>query len=627
MKGVKTIFFVAFLVINLINVKAQDAQETLFSVDDTKVSVSEFLSVFQKSYKDNQVQTRRDLDEYLDLYINYKLKLKDAYAKGLDQSQAFNTEYTRYKNQLLKPYLQDTEAQEALVNEAYGRMKEEVKASHILVKLPKYPTPEDTLSAFQKIMEIKQKFNEGADFSQLAKTYSEDPSAEQNGGELGYFSAFRMVYPFESAAYNTPVGQVSEPVRTQFGYHLVKVEDRRPAKGEVEVAHIMLTGDYEKNKPVIEDLKRQLDEGADFTQLAKKYSQDQGTKDKGGKLPRFGVGRMVEPFENVAFSLQNEGDISEPFKTQFGWHIIKLIHKYPVPLLEEKHNEILESVKRDSRSYQVERGVIERLMKNYRYKTDLRLLNAFSKENWQENVNENDTKTLLSIDDQQFSVSDFYKFFKVQNRMDYHVAFEKFKEQKTIDYYLENLPKTDPEIARTLQSFREGILIFDQMEKNVWDKAQKDTLGLEKYYNANRDLYVSPKSTTLIMVSFRGDETLILEQLKTAAETEDFRELIDNEQVVGVRDRRVNGDRTGLPSNLRFIEGQYVITQNGYFKEIYYVNDVEPAAQIPLEKIKGKVITDYQNILENNWIRELKQAYPVKINKEVLNELKSKFRY
>ena len=627
MKGVKTLILVTFWVVNIYGVYAQEAQETLFSVDDTNVTVAEFLSVFQKSHYDDKVQTRRDLEEYLDLYINYKLKLKDAYAKGLDQTQKYNTEYTRYKNQLLKPYLKDTEAEEAMVMEAYQRMKEEVKASHILIKLPKYPTAEDTLKAYQKIKEIKQKIDEGEDFKQLAVAYSEDPSAKQNGGELGYFSVFKMVYPFETAAYNTPVGQVSDPVRTQFGYHLIKVEDKRPAKGEVEVAHIMLKGDFDKNESLINDLKRRIDQGEDFYKLATENSQDQGTVSNGGRLPRFGVGRMVEPFENVAFSLINDGDVSEPFKTHFGWHIVKLIHKYPIPTLEEKRAEIEESIRRDSRSHQLEKGFVERLMKNYRYEIDYRLLNAFVKDNWQDNIKEQDNRMLFSIDDRQYSVNDFYEFFKVQKQMNYKVAFEKFKEQKTIEYYLENLPKMDAELSQTLRSFREGILIFDQMQENVWEKAQKDTLGLQNYYNTHRDLYVLPQSTTLIMVSFRGDETLILEQLKRAAATEDFTELIDNEQIVGVRDRRINGDRTGLPSQLRLIEGQYVITQRDYFKEIYYINDVEPAEYVPLEKIKGKVITDYQNVLENKWIKELKQTYPVTVNTVVFNELKSKFKY
>ena len=310
--------------------KSTSAQN-LFTVNKKAVTTDEFIYLYKKNHQNKAEDfTSEKIQEYLDLFINFKLKVEEAKARGLDTTQAFIREFNQYKEELRKPYLPDTKLTDSLVRLTYDRMKEEVKASHILINVKPDASPEDTLKAYNRIIEIRNKIKAGEDFGMAASQFSEDPSARSNNGNLGYFTALQMVYPFETAAYNTKVGEISMPVRSRFGYHIIYVADRRPARGEVEVSHIMIrTGDdkdNEKAKNTIFDLYDQLQGGVKWEELCKQYSEDPGSKDNGGKLRQFGTGAManIPEFERIAFSLSKPGEISDPFQTQYGWHIIRL---------------------------------------------------------------------------------------------------------------------------------------------------------------------------------------------------------------------------------------------------------------------------------------------------------------
>ena len=316
------------------SITAQKKDAVFIDFGDEQVTKSEFKRVYQKN-NSGEIISKSTVDEYLDLYINFKLKVKEAEAKGMDEDPAFISELKGYRKQLAQPYLTAEGILEELKKEAYERLQYDIKASHILVAVAEDAKPEDTLAAYRKALKIRKQLAGGEDFAQAAKVYSDDPSVKTNGGNLGYFTAFYMVYPFETAAYNTPEGELSKVVRSQFGYHILKVVDKREAVGNIKVAHILISNDKELSKTddpegKIKEIYAKIKDGEDFGSLASQFSDDTRSASSGGQLPMFGVGRMVPEFEEVAFSLEEDGDVSEPFETPYGWHIVKRIEQAPI---------------------------------------------------------------------------------------------------------------------------------------------------------------------------------------------------------------------------------------------------------------------------------------------------------
>ena len=311
------------------------AQESpvLLTIADEQVTLAEFERIYRKNNNEASLN-RQTPEEYLDLFINFKLKVKEAESLGMDTTTKFINELEGYRKQLAKPYLTDDETKEIMIQEAYQRSKLDINASHILIKLSEFATPEDTLAAYIKITEIRDRILSGEDFETVAKATSEDQSVNRNGGNLGYFTAFAMIYPFETIAYNTSVGEISMPFKTNYGYHILLIHDKRPARGQVKVAHIFVRNPegmseeqkkeaYEKTQMIYDSLQM----GTDFAYMASTYSEDPSSARNGGETPWFGTGRMFPEFEDACFSIEEKGDINKPFKSMLGWHIIKLLDK------------------------------------------------------------------------------------------------------------------------------------------------------------------------------------------------------------------------------------------------------------------------------------------------------------
>ncbi len=370
------VMFVALFAAVLVNGQNGAQDPVLMTVDGKPVVRSEFEAIYKKNNKEASV-TKEALDEYLELFINYKLKVREAEVLGMDTISKFRTELDGYRKQLARPYLIDRELNDALMREAYDRMQQEVRASHILIQVGPDASPEDTLAAWKRIVALRDRVMKGEDFAAVAQGVggSEDPSAAKNGGDLGYFSALQMVYPFENGAFNTPVGQVSMPVRTRFGYHIIKVTDKRAARGQIKVAHIMLRSTdqdpAEKQANVearIREIHRQVLQGeVAFSDAALKYSDDESSNTKGGELPMFGTGKMIEEFEDAAFSLKKDGDISAPVRTRYGWHIIKRLEWQAPPTYDAAKAELKTKIARDSRAEITRKAFIERLKTDYAY--------------------------------------------------------------------------------------------------------------------------------------------------------------------------------------------------------------------------------------------------------------------
>lgn len=487
----------------------------LFQVGDTPVSSDDFLYVYEKNnYNNKEISSRDEIREYLDLYINFKLKIKEAEELGLNKSEAFNQELEGYRKQLARPYLTESQVTDSLVEEAYQRMKEEIKASHILISVNQDASPSDTLEAYEKIESIRKRALKEGNFNKLAKEYSDDPSAENNGGELGYFTALQMVYPFEDAAYKTPVGQISQPVRTRFGYHIIKITDRRPSRGKIQVSHIMIRAtegisaeDSISARNKIYEIHNKLLSGGNWMELAKQFSDDINTRNQGGKLPWFGTGNMIPEFEEAAYNLTSENDFSEPIKTVYGWHIIKLEGKKDLETFEELSAGIKAKVAKDSRSELNKIALIKRLKKENNVKEYPEVLadiirNSDSTAIKSEKAMQQNDKllksTLFSIEDTAFTVQQFF-IFQNKNQNPFNATtsvanninqtYNKFLEDMLLQYEENNLEKKYNDFRIIVNEYREGILLFQLMDEKVWSKAISDTLGLKEFFENNRDNY------------------------------------------------------------------------------------------------------------------------------------------
>ena len=348
-----------------------NSQDILITIDDKEISLDEFERIYNKN-NSNIATNKQTPEEYLDLFINFKLKVIEAENLGLDTTAKFLNEFNMYKEQLAKPYMTDEETRQALMKEAYERMKWDVHVSHILLGIGSQASPEDTLARYNRAMEIRERIVEGEDFEKVARATSEDPSARINGGDLGYFTVFMMVYPFETAAYNLKEGEISMPVRTQHGYHIIKKHGQRPAAGQVKVAHIFIRNPEDANPEEQETAKNlalaigdSLNMGVDFSVLAKRHSDDRNSAKNGGELPWFGTGRMIRSFETKAFGIEKKGDFCEPFKTEYGWHIIKLLDKKRIGTYEEMESDLQSQALKGDRDRVKRQRYLEKLKKDY----------------------------------------------------------------------------------------------------------------------------------------------------------------------------------------------------------------------------------------------------------------------
>jgi peptidyl-prolyl cis-trans isomerase SurA len=487
----------------------------IITVGKVQVPYSEFEYVYKKNNANaDDAFTEKSIQEYVDLYGKFKLKVLDAERLKLDTSTNFKNELDGYRRQLAQPYLTEKSVSEKLIREAYDRMKEEVRATHILINCDPQADPKDTLKAFQKISDIRKRALAGESFDKLAKEYSDDPSAKQNNGDLGYFSAMQMVYPFENAAYNTQKGQISEPVRTRFGYHIVKVLDRRPSQGQVQVAHIMVKGnpgmpaeDSIAAVKKIQEIYQKVSKGKeDWTLAAATFSEDQGSKQQGGVLPMFGSGQMIPEFEDVAFAMKDTGSISTPFQTAYGWHIVKLLQRKPLEKYEELEPSLKTRVARDSRADLNRSALLARLRKENNFvefpkvnskvftKGDTSLLSGRWRYKRADKLNK---EILFSINGETKTVEDFFTFVESKQmaapkstpQFLLQSAYKAYVDDQMMKYEEAHLADKYEDYRMLMKEYRDGILLFTLMDQKVWTKALDDTAGLRGFYEKNKENY------------------------------------------------------------------------------------------------------------------------------------------
>lgn len=636
-------------------VSAQKNQDpVIIEIDGQPIKKSEFLQIYLKN-NPNPSYDKTSLDNYMELFKKFKLKVHEAEALKYDTLPKLESELEGYRKQLSLPYLIDSAENKLLVKQAYDRMASEIKASHILIRLDENASPEDTLKAYNKIMALRKKIIAGADFATVAKGPggSEDPSVAKNDGSLGYFSAFQMVYPFEDAAYNTPVGQVSMPVRTKFGYHLIYVQDKRPARGMIQTSHIMIMNPQtdgistkEDGKAKIDEIYKKLQAGVSFSDLAKQYSEDQSSRNKGGELPPFGTGsrqRMVPEFEDAAFALKNDGDYSEPFKTDYGWHIVQRNSLTLLPPFDSVKVEIQNKVNRDARVEKLQASFVNKLKKQYKFKDYSKKQLAwfythidstiFTLE-WVSPTTE-ENPTLFSFNKQNYTRKDFLKkLATLKGNGRYTGSIENFinsnysawQNQTILDYEESQLPNKYPEYKAIINEYHDGVLLYEIMNNKVWNKAIQDTTGLKDFFekHASDFKWEDRIDATIYICDNQKIADKVYEMLQV--DTVTSREILD----VVNKDSQLNLQvKTNKYETERvdYLKGhQFALNVNKpyTFDGHYYVVDVNkkiPAGQKELSEARGAATAAYQNYLEAEWIKELENKYPVIINKEVLYSL------
>ncbi|MCT4628424.1 peptidylprolyl isomerase [Winogradskyella sp.] len=647
--SIKLKFKWLFLVLLTLNFSfSQEKDEVLLNVDGEPVMTSEFLRVYNKNLDLVKDESQKDVDGYLKLFTEYQLKLKEAKRLKLHEDAKYQREFLRYKKQLTKNYLSENKVTDALVREAYDRNNTDINASHILIRLDE--NSKDTLKAYNQVLKLRERvLNEGFDAVKKEVHNGQTIFLE----DLGYFSAFKMVYDFETAAFNTPKGDISMPFRTQFGYHVVKVNDRRTSRGTITAAHIMIALNQKDSllnpEERINDIYKKIEQGEKFESLAKQFSDDKSSAKSGGKLTPFKSGQLSSvKFEDEAFAIKKDGEISKPFKTEYGWHIVKRIDLKPLQTFEELKPTLESKVKRDSRSKLINAAMVEELKKRYQisYNSEAKtyfqsILNEdFFTRSWKLPEGFENDKVFFTIGDKSFNYSEFGRHLMSAQRIyankkgSFAVIidkeFERFFEKTILQYREDNLETENKDFANILKEYRDGLLLFDLMEKEVWNKASKDSVGLEKYYKKHTAKYQWKDRVEVVMATSASEKYAkkALKMMKKGKSMEAIKASLNSDSQKNIIFTKgiFNTNDSKLPSNIEVKEGLSNLYSHNEAFHVLDVKAVLPAGDKTLEEAKGHVINDYQQEIETNWINELYNRFKVEVNQKALKDVKLKIQ-
>lgn len=626
----------------------------LMTIDGREITASEFERVYNKNNNITPNTEQKSVDDYIDLFINYKLKVIEAENQGYDTMKTFLDEFNGYTKQLAKPYLQNKEIKDKLIKEAYERSLYEIDASHILIRVDENASPGDTLKAYIKAKEIYSRIKAGEPFEEVAKATSDDPSVKENVGKLGYFSVFRMVYPFESAAYNTPVNEISKPVRTNYGYHIIKVHDKRPTKGSVEVAHIMTRISKDASAPEVQAAEEKINkayhelmEGASWSEIVTKYSEHQRTKEAEGKIGWLKTGQAPAEFMNACFEKET-GEFTKPIKTQGGFHIAMILNKKKADSFEESKEKISNRIDNDSgRKITIQTLKDNEFKSKYGFKlfhensaTVLQLIDSSIYEAvWNANIAKDLNKPILKVGEKTFTQYDFAQYLSglpkiktFKKSIEYIVSegLDDFASEKLNTYAMDQLPVENVEYKNLLQEYHDGILLFNLTNDMVWKRAQEDTSGLENFYKTSSKYKWGERIEVKIYKYTKKDFSAKLPKLakkqikKNLEDTFILENLCPQDTVpcVTINNKTYEKGQDAIAEKLNWSKGAYTVLEEGDEIFFYYVINAHPVKDKKLNEARGLYIADYQSFLEEKWIKELREKYPIKINENILKTVK-----
>lgn len=647
----KNILFVIFCFWIALGI-AQNPNDVLFTVEGQEVTVSEFDYIYNKNNKEANY-TKPSIDEYLNLYIKFKLKVQRARDMKLDTIKQLNDELAGYRKQLANTYLNDREVKDRLVKEAYERMKEDVRFAHILVILDQRASPEDTAKAFQIIKGAYDRIRGGESFEAVAQDVSQDDNTKNRGGDVGYIAAMMPsgFYAVETAAYETEVGQVSGIVRSSAGYHLIKPLDKRPARGRMDASHILLRFNKDKSneeiiKSKINQFYNRIQSGVTFEEMARKYSEDGETSRKGGFIGTFGINMYEQEFEDVAFALENDGDISKPVKTRLGYHIIKRMRK-PEPESFEKAKRRLEGqVNKNERIEYAKATLISRIKDEGGFKMNEENYKAYAAQvsddlqnyRWQAPMVKA-TELFSFGDEMSVSTVDFGKFMRSNARTRMRMPkttskeeitqtlLEEFINAKALEYEERKLADKYPDFKALMREYEEGILLFEATKINVWDRASEDTTGLKAFHEKNKMKYMWDERARLVTFSLPAGNDKLLGKIKK------FLAKMPADQAVA----KVNKKAQLVEFSAETVEQSNIAIERLDWKEksmseitldeetgrttFTMIDKIIPSHPKSLSEARGYIIADYQDQLEKEWVAKLRSEYDVKVNQDVLNSL------
>lgn len=686
-------------------------EQIIMTINGKPVKKSEFETVFNKnnsremgstSKNPGTTNSSKSVKEYIDLFSLYKSKVYEAESMGLDTIPAFKNELAGYRRQLAAPYLTDRNTNDNLLNEAYERMKTEVHAAHILIRIDETALPKDTLEAWTRANLIRNavlgKFPTPAEISNydkllkntsevakglrgkdstlynlklnaiknLAAVYkasedkfqgiapktSDDASVVDNKGNLNYFSALEMVYPFENAAYTTKVGDVAPVIRTRFGYHVLKVYDKRPVRGEMMVEHILAKipkggseNDKANAKKKIDELYAKLKAGQNFEELARQFSEDKQSSDKGGLMPPLVSDRFPKPFEEAAYALKKDGDYSEPVYTVYGYSIIKRLSLKTVPPFDEVRVELKNRVSRDSRSQMGRTALIAKVKKENNFKENLKNRDEFSKVldtaylrgSWKaDRAAKLGNKEIFNLGGKSYTQNDYAKFleshmtFRTQSDVMEvaNVIYKSWVEESVIAYEDSQLEKKYPEFAALYHEYRDGILLFDLTDQKVWSKAVKDTAGLRAYYEKNKNNYLWDERADVTTYKAIDEKTAkeVRKMLKAGKKESEITEALNKTSQLTVSVENITylkGESKNVDNNWKEGVAAADIKDEKENKVlVIVVNKLTPKSPKTLAESRGAVTADYQMFLEKEWLAYLKNKYKVTVDENVVSTIK-----
>lgn len=626
-------------------------EKILMTVAGRGVEAGEFIRMYNKSL-DPAYKT--DLNDYLEQFIAFKLKVADAIDNGYDTTAAFREELNGYRNQLAQSYLTDPDIKEKLLRKAYQRSLSEVNASHILVNCTPDAMPEDTLKAYKKAIDIRERIIKGESFEQVAKAASDDKSVLINNGNLGYFTVFQMITPFEEAAFTLKPGTLSMPVRTPYGYHIIKVSDRRPSKGKVRVAHIMKAAPpgsdeqtIRKAENEINGIYEKLRKGEPFSKLASELSDHKESAANGGEMSWFGAGEIISDFSEAAFSINDTGEYTKPVRSVYGFHIIRLLERKAPGSWEESKSFLESRLNQSNLVSQGKKSFIDRLKKEYNYRinpavrswfvnnTDSLIIRGASKYD-RRNIPQGNIYTFAN---QHLSGRDFASGIEkrgnmiITNNPDFFIdaSVESIVSEEILKYENSVLEQKYPDFRYLMNEFHDGILLFEISSGKVWNKVQEDSADFQKYYDTNKYNFMAEKSIEARIYSLRqsdGAKQLAKAYRKYSRKPDTDKRLMAKFNLRGdtlltiAEGKWAEGDDPDI-DKLEWIQGLQSFTKKG-FPSLINITRLNDPVPLPLKEVQAEMISDYQDWLTEEWIRQLKGKYTVKIDNQVFDEVKKR---
>jgi peptidyl-prolyl cis-trans isomerase SurA len=617
-------------------VEGAQAQD-IFSYGGRGVSAKEFMRMYTKNTFNNKKPDLSEaaLREYITLYSRFKMKVTEAEAQGIDTLPNIKSELGQYKKQLGKSYLTDKDMLSKLTLEAYERMKKDVQASHILISMPK-AAERDSARYFAKADSVYQLvMAKKIPWDTLVKAFSDDKNTIPTGGSIGYFTAVQVPYTFENAVYTMPVGGISKPVRTNFGYHIIKKTAERPARGQIKVAHILCAAKKSEGeaglaaaKAKADSILAELQKGYSFDTLARYRNDDRYSVNNNGELAAFGTGAMVAEFENAAFALVKPGDLSKPVRTDYGYHIIKLIEKLPIKPFEDAKNDVTKKVERDVRVDMAKRAFLEKMKVKNGYTENTRSLDEFIKSipdslaragTVMVSSAPGSTSRLFNLGSKTYTINDFKSYLETSargrlygNKEDaIRLAYNNYVEATVMDYEESQLEFTNEDYKNLLKEYRDGIILFDLTDKSVWSRASIDTTGLQSFYakNSNKYQWLPGSDATVIKCTDLASAQSFLRAMQNGSTIDAALTKVNEvaNSSASQESTRVEFDKVDASiAKLAVNQFSAPIKNSDNSYSIYRPNVIYTSATSKnFADARGYVIADYQDFLEKEWLATL----------------------